>query len=162
VFELQIHTPESFDTKMRTHAGYETARTANDRALKIQMERAADAQFAQVPRPAGAGRLGVPNSAAPPEPVRDQQHSVPGRPDGSHVNNRVLTPEQFAHALDVMRQEGRIHIGDGEHVRLNACDVGRGEDPPAARFARASGLEVTAPTERLWTNLRGEERVASA
>ncbi|MDQ7907787.1 toxin glutamine deamidase domain-containing protein [Phytohabitans sp. ZYX-F-186] len=99
--------------------------------------------------------------AVPPRPgvVTFDLH---GSPDGFHIDGRVLTPEQFAHAIDVMRQEGRIHLGAGDHVRLTACDVARGDHSPAARFARASGTAVTAPTERVWTNRRGEERVTSA
>jgi hypothetical protein len=85
-----------------------------------------------------------------------------GLPDGFHINGRVLTGEQFARAVEVMRQEGRIQLGEHQGIRLAACDIARGEDSPAARFARESGHPVTAPTERLWTNMRGEERVSSA
>src|SRR5262249_41171539 len=82
-------------------------------------------------------------------------------PEGFRIGNRVLTGEQFAHAIDQLRQEGRIRMGEDQEVRLAACEVGRGEDSPAAAFARESGLTVKAPTERVWSNMRGEERVSS-
>jgi hypothetical protein len=85
-----------------------------------------------------------------------------GSPDGFHINGRVLSGEQFARAVEVMRQEGRIQVGEHQQIRLAACDIARGENSPAAQFARESGHPVTAPTERLWTNMRGEERVSSA
>jgi hypothetical protein len=85
-----------------------------------------------------------------------------GSTDGFHIGDRVLTGEQFAHAVEVLRREGLIGIGPRDEIRLGACDVARGDDSPAARFARESGYRVTAPTERLWTNLRGDEVVSSA
>jgi hypothetical protein len=81
---------------------------------------------------------------------------------GFHIDDRVLTGEQFAYAVEVLRREGALAIEPGDVVRLGACDVARGEDSPAARFAHESGYRVIAPTERLWTNLYGDEVVSSA
>jgi hypothetical protein len=85
-----------------------------------------------------------------------------GSTDGFHLGDRVLTGEQFAHAVEALRREGALTIGPDDVVRLGACDVARGEDSPAARFADESGHRVIAPTERLWTNLHGDEVVSSA
>jgi RelA/SpoT family protein len=85
-----------------------------------------------------------------------------GSTEGFHIGDRILTGEQFARAVEVLRREGALTIGPHDEIRLGACDVARGDDSPAARFARESGYRVTAPTERLWTNLRGDEIVSSA
>ena len=243
VFEVQIHTHESFVTTKETHGLLETMRDTTDPTLADACQVATNEQYARVPRPPDATAVDVPASAwpdgHPPEPtapthpegdhaaadelhdrgddpsyvdhtgpvpgprlvtdaeavqlVRDNVHQTPsgysfypdgdrmlpfaesvqshpgtvnldlhGSPHGFHIEGRVLTAEQFAHAIDVLRQEGRIQIGPGDQVRLLSCDVGRGDDSPAQQFARASGLEVRAPTERLWSNLRGEEIVSSA
>jgi hypothetical protein len=235
VFEVQIHTPESYRVTKETHGLYEVIRTTDDAALRAANIAETNARYAaEVPRPEGTAGIHGPDDIQPtdhpPQPghepappdhidrgddhesrpdgpgpylpvtdaqavdlVREHLHEVPSGyafyPDGDHVlpfaeavrpregvvnldlhgtgdgfllDGRILTGEQFAHAIDAMRREGLIHIEPGDRIRLGSCDVGRGDDPPAQHFARASGLEVIAPTERLWTNMRGEEIVSSA
>jgi hypothetical protein len=84
-----------------------------------------------------------------------------GSEHGFHIDGRVMTGEQFARAIRQLEAEGVVNL-DGGNVRLSSCDIARGDDSPAAQFAREAGVSVTAPTERLWTSLAGNEIVSSA
>jgi predicted ABC-type ATPase len=87
---------------------------------------------------------------------------VHGSAAGFHIDGRILTGEQFARSVEALRADGRLVLGEHQPIRLSACDVARGHDSPAAHFARESGHPVTAPTERMWSDRQGNERLASA
>jgi hypothetical protein len=238
VFEVQIHTPESYRTTIETHPLLEIARDSTDPQVKAAMQAATNLEYGKVARPTGAGVVHIPDHAwpdgHPPEPrpapaehhagpdtidrgdhsadfmdhsqpvgpfvtdaeavqiARDNLHQTPsgyafypngdkmlpyaqgvhaqpgrvvldlhGSVRGFHIDGKILTGEQFARAIDVLQQEGKIHLDPGDHIRLLSCRVGRGVDSPAEQFARASGREVTAPTELMWTDRQGTEFVSS-
>lgn len=57
-FEVQFHTPESFDTKQRSHADYEIFRDAGrSKAERVAARERMDEPFARVPNPVGAADI---------------------------------------------------------------------------------------------------------
>lgn len=80
VFEVQFHTPESFDAKMRTHHFYDEIRILpKDDPRRAVLEAEQNAIFDTVPHPPGAETLNVapgPKTTAP----APAEHSTP-RPD---------------------------------------------------------------------------------
>ena len=86
-----------------------------------------------------------------------------GSPHGFQIDNRVLSPEQFAAALRSLEADGMISLADGVGIKLLSCDTAAGgPDSVAARLARALGVEVIAPDTAVWTTPDGTEIVASA
>ncbi len=67
IFEVQFHTPESFDAKMSTHPLYEEARlpsTSAERATEVS--RMQEEIFGAVPRPVGSPDIDLPGGAGSP------------------------------------------------------------------------------------------------
>jgi hypothetical protein len=61
VFELQFHTPESFDAKMTTHGLYEEARLPTTSDLRrMQLDALQEKIFDSIPIPGRAPELGIP------------------------------------------------------------------------------------------------------
>jgi hypothetical protein len=86
-----------------------------------------------------------------------------GSSHGFQIDNRVLSPEQFAAALRSLEADGMISLADGVGIKLLSCDTAAGgPDSVAARLARALGVEVIAPDTAVWTTPDGTEIVASA
>jgi hypothetical protein len=85
-----------------------------------------------------------------------------GSPRGFTIADHILSPEQFAHALRDLIDDGVLTLPDGAGIKLLSCDTATGgSDSPAARLARALGIEVLAPDQPVWTALDGQEIVAS-
>ena len=81
---------------------------------------------------------------------------------GFQVEDGLLTPEQLATALRDLRAAGVLDLPEGAGLKLVACDTAfGGEHSPAARLARALGVEVVAPDEPVWTTVDGYEFVSS-
>jgi hypothetical protein len=85
-----------------------------------------------------------------------------GSRSGFHVDHGLLTPEQLALALRDLRDAGVLDLPEGTGIKLVSCDTAfGGEHSPAARLARALGVEVVAPDEPVWTTIDGFEVVSS-
>jgi hypothetical protein len=85
-----------------------------------------------------------------------------GSRSGFQVEDGLLTPEQLATALRQLRATGRLDLPEGVGVKLVSCDTAfGGEHSPAARLARALGVEVVAPDEPVWTTIDGYDFVSS-
>jgi hypothetical protein len=86
-----------------------------------------------------------------------------GSAAGFHIGSRLLTPEQLARGLRQLLGAGAGLLDHDTRVKLLSCDTAVGGDAsPAARLARALGVEVIAPDRPVWTGLNGAEIVASA
>lgn len=66
LFEIQFHTPESFESKMNSHKFYETFRSSNDPMLKLTNWKALCAAAKKVPLPDGV--LQIPHPKSNPNP----------------------------------------------------------------------------------------------
>jgi hypothetical protein len=85
-----------------------------------------------------------------------------GSRTGFQVEDGLITPEQLATALRELRATGRLDLPDGGGLKLVSCDTAfGGEHSPAARLARALGVEVVAPDEPVWTTVDGYDFVSS-
>jgi hypothetical protein len=85
-----------------------------------------------------------------------------GSRTGFQVDYGLLTPEQFARALLDLRGAGKLDLPEGVGIKLVSCDTAfGGEYSPAARLARALGIDVVAPDEPIWTTIDGFEIVSS-
>lgn len=86
-----------------------------------------------------------------------------GSPDGFWIDNRRLTPAQFATALRELIADGTLVVPPGGGIKLLSCDTAfGGVTSAAAQLARELGVEVIAPDRPVWTGLAGEEIVATA
>jgi hypothetical protein len=87
---------------------------------------------------------------------------VHGSRTGFQVDYGLVTPEQLAAALRDLRASGVLDLPEGTALKLVSCDTAYGgEQSPAARLARALGVEVVAPDEPIWTSIDGFEIVSS-
>jgi hypothetical protein len=85
-----------------------------------------------------------------------------GSRTGFQVEDGLITPEQLAGALRELRAAGRLDLPEGRGLKLVSCDTAfGGEHSPAARLARALGVEVVAPDEPVWTTVDGYDFVSS-
>jgi hypothetical protein len=87
---------------------------------------------------------------------------VHGSSRGFQIGNGVLTPTQFANALQDLRAAGLLQLSDLAGIKLLSCDTARGDlNSPAAVLADRLGVEVVAPDQPVWTALDGGEVVSS-
>jgi len=85
-----------------------------------------------------------------------------GSPKGFQIDDYMISPEQFAGALRVLRDSGVLELPTGIGIKLLSCDTAvGGVDSPAAVLARELGVDIVAPDQPVWTTLDGEEVVAS-
>jgi hypothetical protein len=85
-----------------------------------------------------------------------------GSRTGFEVEDGLITPEQLATALRELRATGRLDLPEGVGLKVVSCDTAfGGEHSPAARLARAFGVEVVAPDELVWTTIDGYDFVSS-
>ena len=85
-----------------------------------------------------------------------------GSPKGFQIHDYMISPEQFAGALRVLRDSGVLELPTGVGIKLLSCDTAvGGANSPAARLARELGVDIVAPDQPVWTTLDGEEVVAS-
>jgi hypothetical protein len=85
-----------------------------------------------------------------------------GTRQGFRIESGLLTPEQLALAIRELERTGYLELPPGTGIRLLSCDTGYGGSAsPAARLARALGVEVVAPDQPVWTTLDGTEIVSS-
>ncbi len=85
-----------------------------------------------------------------------------GATDGFYIDGHRLTPEQFARSLRELYADGVLDLPEGAGVKLLSCDTAFGGDgSPAAKLARALGVEVIAPDRVVWTSMAGLEIVSS-
>jgi len=67
IFEVQFHTPESFDAKMSTHPLYEEARLPSTSPERVaEVRRMQQELFGAVPRPEGSPDIDLPGSGGNP------------------------------------------------------------------------------------------------
>jgi hypothetical protein len=84
-----------------------------------------------------------------------------GTPQGFQIDDRLISPAQFAHALRELIADVAIVLPAGHGIKLLSCDTAAGgPQSPAAHVARALGVPVVAPDLPVWTTLDGEEVVA--
>src|SRR5215472_6629587 len=93
---------------------------------------------------------------------------------------RDLPPFSGEYTVDLHGAPDRVMVGDAtfdagqlselvkadrgwnnQPVRLFSCETGRGDQPIAQDLANRLGVEVTAPTELVWSNHAGDYFVAS-
>ncbi len=84
-----------------------------------------------------------------------------GDPAGFTIDSGRLTPSQLAMVLRELIRTGELTRRPPEAIRLAAGGTGDGPASPAATLARELGVEVLAPDRLLWTDVDGEESVAS-
>jgi len=85
-----------------------------------------------------------------------------GSPKGFQIDDYMISPEQFAGALRVLRDSGVLELPTGVGIKLLSCDTAvGGADSPAALLAHELGVDIVAPDQPVWTTLDGEEVVAS-
>jgi hypothetical protein len=98
-----------------------------------------------------------------------------------HMFARALPPFSGEYTVDLHGAPDHVTVGDtsldagqlselvradrnwnNQPVRLFSCETGRGDQPIAQDLANRLGVEVTAPTELVWSNHRGDHFVAPA
>ncbi|BCJ38206.1 hypothetical protein Athai_57090 [Actinocatenispora thailandica] len=119
VFEVQVHTPESFAAKMDTHEIYERQRTTGDPAEAARLQEQQNEIFRQVPVPEGAAGVGLPPGVEPvggrhAPPERDEQRGQGSRQDGDDQRDQ--------------RDQGSGQDGDERRPRQRDEDGQRGGD----------------------------------
>ncbi len=97
LFEVQVHTPGSWEATVRTHAAYELYRDAGvDATTKAHLEAEIGAQYAAVPRPHGidvlSARLRALGLDAPPHATAPQLAGVDPRRLADHAAASLLVP----------------------------------------------------------------------
>ncbi|GAA1995097.1 serine/threonine-protein kinase [Catenulispora subtropica] len=75
-----------------------------------------------------------------------------GGPDGVHLGDRRLTVEQLARIIEADPHWQRTR----SPIRLASCDTGRDPRGFAQQLAHRLGVEVKAPTDKLWVSHRGD------
>jgi hypothetical protein len=74
--------------------------------------------------------------------------------------DRVMVGETSFDASQLSELVRADHNWNNQPVRLFACETGRGDQPIAQGLADRLGVEVTAPTELVWSNHAGDYFVA--
>ncbi|OHV04665.1 hypothetical protein BKN37_08830 [Mycobacterium talmoniae] len=143
VFEVQFHTPSSFDAKMNTHPLYAEERevgTSPERVRELQRQQAAI--FGAVPRPPGSTDLALPHHEPPPRTadphagdgqVQPADHEGPPHgPAPEWGPHRTPGPDDVAHAINDLKQHsteptdgntGAVHQKGSQVLqRWNALD----------------------------------------
>ncbi|WP_419776414.1 hypothetical protein [Mycolicibacterium fortuitum] len=136
VFEVQFHTPASFDAKMSTHGLYEEARApGTSEARAAELGRQQEEIFGAVPRPEGSSGIDLPpgsgRSAGPDQPNSPgPDHPGPGRdpaPDGggpaktAPTETTSDTPQLAKAAGPEPEHDGAPpHTAPNEHVTSGA------------------------------------------
>jgi hypothetical protein len=85
-----------------------------------------------------------------------------GDAEGFTIDSGRLTPSQFATVLRELLAAGEMSLRESAVIRLFSAHTGDGPASPAAVLARELGVAVLAPDRLLWTDLDGEEVLASA
>ncbi|WP_067819057.1 hypothetical protein [Nocardia inohanensis] len=94
VFEVQFHTPESFDAKMRTHDLYDEIRLLPEGdPRRVELEAEQNAIFDSVPHPPGAETLVHPTRAAEHEATHEAPRTKDEQPTQQHPDE-TTTPAQ--------------------------------------------------------------------
>lgn len=148
VFEVQVHTPESFAAKMDTHEIYERQRTTEDPAEAARLQEQQNEIFRQVPVPAGATDVGLPPGV---EPVGDRHAPSPGtevrpndgaphrtaeptatdRPPGDRSGTEPPPGDRSAEPTrDLDQQDDAGHDEDGRHDEEGRHDEDGVDDGP--------------------------------